>query len=569
MKGVKNLKKIKAATLAVSSVMLCYILFLFTNPLYNDADSIEVATVVGGLYGEDNFCQYLHPFLCLMIRPINHLLPRTDVFTTIIHLAVFCTLCTLVWLGGRSLWMIPLRKWMLPDWLQAGLVGLALLFLSAGIVIWNANYTVQTAFFIFAGLILVALAKKRRGSALYLCGLAAVIFGFMLRIEAALLFLPFLALEILTELLEERKDRGYRDSLRKYLPIVLVIGVILSTRMLFYNMEPYRSAMRYNKARTTCVDYPMLSWSQISDRDNILQADYEAATSWVLLDTEIMNTALLERIAEQGNRDRFNLKRDGVQPVLKEMWRRLTQTNLYLFAFFVLSGILLVRNVLLIRSGLRTAKSILAALGGFIILFYFTMKGRAPLRIWEPVLFAVDYVLISAAIRTGKSIRNKTTEHAFQLLLCAVLWFSAGQVIAHTQLHVPATPINAKYNVDDSAFSATFESDGVFLWKGWMSTVPRYFMSKDKLPTQRVLEHNLPVGDWIYGQPYFEGWLERIGISNPAQALIKTDRVYVMSDSGAVINFLKAHYDSTLEYEFAGEICSTSAYRVVPTDNSQ
>lgn len=346
--------------------IIFYTLFLFTNPLYLSTDSQEVAVVVDGLYGSNNFCQFLHPFLCVIMKPLNVLFSITDVFTTLLHLAVFFNFSLLLYLGFEGL--PPLRQLSLQDYLRIALTILSIAFLSAGVVMWNVNYNIQTAFYVFSGLLILTIAKLRgKRKAWFIFGASSVTFGYMLRIEAAPLFIPFIALEIITELIEERRVPRY------LLPTVLIIAVLFSSRVIFYHIEPYNSAIRYNVARTDCMDFPMKSWQEINDQD-ILQADYLAATNWGLADTEIMTAELLEKAAEIGGENEFSLS-DGLGPILSEMRRELTQTNLYMFTMLIMTLVLLVRN-LVICPGLRKIESILAVLGGFIILFYFTVRGR-------------------------------------------------------------------------------------------------------------------------------------------------------------------------------------------------
>ena len=541
--------------IALSSFIpaLLYAFFLFTNPLYLSTDSQEVAVVVDGLYGSNNFCQFLHPLLCVIIKPLNALFPITDVFTTLLHLAVFFNFTLLLYLGFDGL--PAFRKMILPDYIRIALVILSIAFLSAGVVIWNVNYNIQTAFYVFSGLLILTIAKLRgKRKIWFIFGTISVTFGYMLRIEAALLFVPFIALEIITELIEERRVPRY------LLPTVLIIAVLFSSRVIFYHIEPYKSAIRYNVARTDCMDFPMKSWHKISDQD-ILQEDYLAATNWGLADTEIMTAELLEKAAEVGGENAFMLS-DGLRPIFSEMWRELTKTNLYMFAMLIMTLILLLRNVI-ICPGLRKIESILAVLGGFIILFYFTVRGRAPMRVWEPVMFAADYVLISAAIRSGT---GKRIDLLFQLLLCIGLWFSAGQVMAHNGWRAPMTTLNAKIGADDRVLIDTFDPEGIYLWPNWFLNVPWYFRDISKLPTKEALTHHLPVGDWLYGQPYFEEHLESIDMPNPGRALVENDHVYLMAGGDTFLQFLQAHYGEDLILKPVGEVNGKTAYRVVHSE---
>ena len=533
-----------------------------------------VAAVVDGLYGNDNICQYIHPFLCLIIRPLNQLLPTADVFSFLIHIGLFFQIGLIASFGFARVTNRPLRIWGIQEYLTCLMAILLVAFLSAGIVIWNVNYTVQTAFFVFTGSMALFLALERsKGTAWIIIGTILIAFGFLLRMEAALLFLPFLLLEMLTFLLEEQQSENKENwkKIQKYLhPAALVIAVLLLGRTAFYSVEPYKTAARYNKARTTCIDYPMKSYSNLKDPSGILPEDYNAATNWVYADTDILNVDYLEQIAAAGEKNEYSLSGEGFVQTLEKMWFRLTQTNLYLFMMFITSAILLVRNLFLCQTKCRKLESILAFLGGFIILAYFTFRGRAPTQVWEPVLFATDFVLICAALKHPEkkpSDRWLRAELAFQILICVSLWFSVGQVMSHNQWHMPASVLTSKINADDSVYQETFENDGLYLWPTWHMRIPRYFCEIDKLPTKRVLEHNIPVGDWIYGQPYFGEMLERIDVPNLAVALLERPNTYLMNSPDNLLRFLRAHYGKDIDVEEAGEINEVMTYRVVENAN--
>ena len=75
--------------------LACYAGFMLFNPLYISTDNIGVAVVTEGYYGENNFCQYIHPLLCLIIKWLTPLFPTADVFTLLVHIAVFCSIALL------------------------------------------------------------------------------------------------------------------------------------------------------------------------------------------------------------------------------------------------------------------------------------------------------------------------------------------------------------------------------------------------------------------------------------------------------------------------------------------
>ena len=78
-----------------------------------------------------------------------------------------------------------------------------------GITVWNANYTIQTAAIVLAGLLILFTSMRQKRSLAWLfAGTLIISFGFMLRIESALLFLPFIALEVLSGFFSAEKNPG-------------------------------------------------------------------------------------------------------------------------------------------------------------------------------------------------------------------------------------------------------------------------------------------------------------------------------------------------------------------------
>ena len=104
--------------------------------------------------------------------------------------------------------------------------------------------------------------------------------------------------------------------------------------------------------------------------------------------------------------------------------------------------------------------------------------------------------------------------------------------------------------------------DDLYIWPNWHAAVPKHFGQQGKLPTLRVLEHNIPLGDWSSGQPYYTEFLSRIGHPNPIRDLAEKPNVYIMTDSGFILSFLRLHYGEDIELVPAGEVDGTTAFRV-------
>ncbi len=74
-------------------------------------------------------------------------------------------------------------------------------------------------------------------------------------------------------------------------------------------------------------------------------------------------------------------------------------------------------------------------------------------------------------------------------------------------------------------------------------------------------EHNIALGDWTSGQPYYSDFLARIGHPNPIRDLVEKDNVYIMSNSQYILDFLREHYGADLVLVEAGEINGYTAYK--------
>ena len=545
----------KSLPAAIVMTLICYLVFLFFCPLYDSTDSLMAAIIIDGLFSENKLSQFQHPLLCSVIRPLSRFFPASDMFTVTLHIMVAAGIFLVSYFGLQRFMEKPLKSWRLEDYTLVLILLLGVFFLSAGMNIWNCNYTITAGALVFMGLLL--LSPLDRSAASCVAGTALIACGFMLRKESGLLFLPFAGLEIIVSLIEAPEHR--EKTINRYLPCLLVITLLLGSRTLLYSTEPYATASRYNAARTAIMDFPMKSASQVADAINPI--DYTAALDWTFADTKIMNVDMLEQIAEVGSQNAYSMSWAGMQSMLSHMKQTLFHTNLYMLILTIITVQILIRNLLFCGAG-RKIESLLAVFGAFLILAYFTFRGRAPMRVWEPVLLAANTVLINSASSSKSENRNPGSaagNTVFLLLIAVTLWFSAGQVMAYAErnkeLH---TALTARVGADDSEYAETFDS--LYIWPNWHGTVPTYFEHTGKLPSQRVIDHNIALGDWTYGQPYYQKYLERIGAENPVQLLVE-GKAYVMGNG--IEKYLQLHYGKDIRLVETGTVIDgRTAYRV-------
>ena len=639
----------------------CYAGFMLFNPLYISTDNIGVAVVTEGYYGENNFCQYIHPLLCLIIKWLTPLFPTADVFTLLVHIAVLCSIALLFDLfavsaftgsGQKNLTTFTDSSLYHPRASSSGFfrgsgvreisialtTGMSILLFSSGITVWNANYTIQTAAIVLAGLLILCTSMRQKRSLAWLfAGTLIISFGFMLRIESALLFLPFIALEVLSGFFSAEKnpglssvlpingnedtafvprfsfwtrfsraDRADRRTDRAdwtdrtdrgagradstgwidrgagqpesagyilFLPAAVIIFLLLATRFAFNLQEPYKTAGRYNAARTAAVDFPMKSWNaeiEAVSSGHFSKTDYEAVTNWCFFDTEFMDVDMLESVVNTGRRNDYSLTRKGMSELLGEMKWTLLHSSLYMVILIGLSTVLAFRN-LICCPWPRKAETVLSILGVFIILTYFTFRGRAPMRVWESVIFAMDFVLFMAATdRTEHNKKNVNTVCFF--LMFILLWFSTGQLLAYSEFHKPQPVWVSRIPEEGGPFAITVSEeageDSLFIWPNWHTYLPKYAEETGKLPSRELIRHNIALGDWVYGQPYFTEFLGNINAQNPARALLERPNTYLMGDyaSGLVLDYFREHYGAEIDMQAAtdiGKINNVMTYRFI------
>lgn len=438
----KNKYSLLSAFLITS---VCYIVFCLTGLIYEYTDNITVAVVADGMYGDNNYCQFLHPLLCVVIKWLTPLFPTADVFTTLIHLALLISTGTLSYIALHSL--KSFKEWQLEDYIQCALLILTVVYPTLGMKLFGVNYTVQTASIIFAGVIELFYAKEHGGSKIWtVLGTVLVCFGFLVRQEAALLFIPFVALEIVIEFFRSEDRKAYlHSSLRTILPCIVIVFILLASRAVFYSREPYSTDDRYNRNRTIAEDYWMKGYDRYDPAfEGLDESTYSAVRDWILADTGRLNADTLEKVAEAGNVNKYVSTAEGVTAALKAMYRRITQEDLHLLILTVLAVILTLWNIITAKSVWLKLESAVSSLGGVIILFYFTFIGRAPMRVWQCVLFAMLAVLILVMIKSAQNEKQSgIIGTAFQLFLCVILYFGVGQVMAVSEFHEFQTPLTA------------------------------------------------------------------------------------------------------------------------------
>ena len=510
-----------------AAALCAYIIFCLTGALYPDLDNYNVTIVCNGLLGNNNFCQYTHPLLCLFFRFLKLLLPSADVFTALAHILLIFSLG----------WMIRLFSERYPSKLGLLTAYAGASYLCFGLVLWNVNYTVWAAFFSFVGCLGIFCASDGKEGRRYRI-LGAILYGFglMYRWHAAFLFLPFIALTIFVRLWEAHFTKeSIRRELRRILPWLIVFAGLGLGRILFYSFEPWKSDIAYDNARITLGDFPVIAWDELAQLpEGADEYTYRGAVLGLYADTETMSLDKLRAMADAG---KSYMIRDK-DAVINPFW--LMVLNLLEKPVRLLIPLLLLLAVCLLRSFGGKRYNVFAAwgaLGGaLVIILYFTIRGRAPERVWLSVFLAA-FFSVSATAEMHKEEKKQNMWQMFSV----VLFFAGITGGGYKMTEKPQNVWNAAADADDTRFSFAYETDTLYLVGGWMQHTPDekkiignylygwykledHFACQGKLPTDRFLKHFIPNGAFWYGQEYYRSQLKEMETEDPVVALFEQDR---------------------------------------------
>lgn len=548
----KGCRLLFAFTIAV----ICWLFFSVTGKLYLRPDNLGIAIVINGLFGSP-MSQYQHPLFCLLINLLSRVFQSADALTLSVHLMIIAELTVIEIILMDATTRKPPRDWKIPDYIRIMLSILAVFFLSAGLKVWNANYTIQAASFVLSGWItLIYALREKKGTIWIITGTVFAALGYMLRKEAGMLFIPFVGLILISEFVADKQCDNQKQRFIKYvLPCCVIIFLLFASQTIYNAIEPNATAERYNGARTTMVDFPINVWDD--SFGGVSKTDYIAVSNWMLADTENINADSLEALAAVAGSYRYPFNMRGLGRALSDMWEILWKTDVHITVLALLGILTGLFNTLTQHGAWRKLAAICGPIGTFIIMLYFTFRGRALMNVWVSVLLALMCLEVVLLTRDDVSDKIRT---AFSLVLCVCLYYSAGQAFAHAEFHEIKTVLNSRVNADESAFEATAHEDDLYIWPNTM--IFRTYGPMEKLPSQQFLEHNVSIGDWSSGQPYYTAFLEHIGHPNPIRDLVEKDNVYIMDNSGYILNFLREHYGKDIELVAAGEVNGMTAYRV-------
>lgn len=88
--------------ISIAFSIINYIIGAFTEPLYAHVDNFNISLIINGMYSEDNYTYYLHPWLCKLLREISNIFPKADAYVLLMHILLLGALTILYMLMLES-----------------------------------------------------------------------------------------------------------------------------------------------------------------------------------------------------------------------------------------------------------------------------------------------------------------------------------------------------------------------------------------------------------------------------------------------------------------------------------
>lgn len=478
---------------AVAVTAACGFLSLF-QPLYTHVDNYYVSLITNGIYDSDNYCLFLNPVLCKVIGMIRKVLPGADAFTLLSRILILAG----IWLLASQISRSGRNRWEKA----AGYLILFLFVVNASL--FYENYTIWAAFFSFVAMVRLLFVMRRGGRAGDLViGALFLSCGLMWRKQAAALFLPFYVLELGIGYLRARKEKRGMDYIRKCGRVfgisIACVVLLLFTDLSFRFSEKYAYGVAYNQIFSNMVDFPMKDYEEVKHvLPGVSRNDYESLQVRLLADTDHV-------VPQYG-------------AVIKDVGRTYAGS-------FNMSG-LKESNLFLLKTIAESPKTCLFC---GILLFFLTEQ-------WK------EYYHV---LRWGKRI--------FFVLLFAIVMIDT---VTYDFVR-PQSVFHVEKDVEETPWESTYKEETLYLWQTneFVQYPVRSFMNQGKLLPEEFLEHNLCYGEWIYGQVYYQNYMEELGVRNPMRALLGRDETYyVAEDNDLVLIWLQEHYDEGIQVRATGEV---------------
>lgn len=536
------IKKYYAYIVAAFFSAICGIFALF-QPLYTQVDNYIVSLVLNRCFDSDVYCLFLNPLLCWGCGAIQKLIPYADVYTLVSRIMILLGIffiCCLITKNVRHIWELIC------------VYGILFLLVINSSLFFD-YYTIWAAFFSFVGMTYFLLTIRIKPTVKQtIIGLVFMAAGMMWRIESAILFVPFYLLDLAFMFGEQAGVLGRKKCITKIFKVMggafLCMVILITVDYSVKHSEKYEEGVEYEAALSDLVDFPMKEYIEVSDLlPGISENDYYSLQVRLLADTDRIDAKYGEKILSVSRENSFSwdiksIKDANVQ-LLKMIW-----TSKKTLLYSVMLAIIFLIVVISAVKWYRKVELFFAYAGAYIIMLYFSIVGRIPLRVINSVLYAVwGIVLVMFCLEEWKSDR-KFHKWIKTGLLALVMGIALLDTINYDFVS-PQSVFMAQNDADEKKWESTYQDDEIYLWQTneFVQRPIRNFMDQGKLLSEDFLDHNLCYGEWTWGQVYYKNYLDRLGIPNPMRALVERQGTYLVAeDNILVLTYLQEHYDESV-----------------------
>ncbi len=424
----------------------------------------------------------------------------------------------------------------------------------------EANFTYIAAFITFAGFTsFINLSKsfhdeKRLRIALSIFSLVFIIFGFMLRLQAFLLMLPFVFLYFIyahKDLIKSHKKKS-KELIREAIPLLLIVAVCSSLYFIdlaIWDSSDLSAWKSYNAERSRISDYEMPRYEDIDEElENIgvSENDYWLVTHWINDDPDFFTTDLLSQIADI--RDTYYQSQDQ-ESLFKVFGNYFLWLSSQVFAivFLVLSLCLLLKY----RSKKHLFLLLILLVVTNIISFYFFDLGRLIPRVAMPIWGACYATFISCLNNSNTVVRSQNNvfklSQEILITLCVAL-------ITTIFIFVQGLASSPRTNTDSLLDQLRDSKEASYYWDTASMHAYQDIYSKHYLPEANVLDSNFKLGGWTTESPQTNYMKTEKNAEGGIKALINNDTVFYMANSKSDISerllvYLKEHYSNNINCE--------------------
>lgn len=506
--------------------------------LYKEPDNWILSVIYAKIYDPNQTLNmYVNPVISWILDDLSVLLPKADIFTLLLITVVFLSVWFwLYWIlkNGFSIYTV------LSFWFLIMIVG-------SRTNLFIQNYTLTAAFSAasgFYGLLFVLHTQKN----LSLLPASLLIFmGFCLRWNGALIAVPFFALALGVDLIQGSFRKVTKSMaakvLRTGLAAMLIPVLMYQGRMIGLSGTEMKE---FNDNRTLINDYPHHDptvITQEAEKAGLSLNDLLLPNSIIYADTDFYNAERTKQIASvmtEGFSSNIEIFKANLNQIFNLVF-------LFIACIYTFISIWLIINCRAARWW--TAGIIMTGLLTAVILFYFCWKGRIPERVSLSVIYGSWICWLEAL----KPVQKKTVSlpplvSGFLVLISGLVW-----ACSYSQIGTdPKRSFADVFSANDPVKKEThYSSDGIKrIWGvfDFDQIVLSLIGQENSLPPDTFFESNIPDGEWVYGQDYFESYLDRISMENPMELLADSQVRYVGDENRAKLIeiFLQEHYSADL-----------------------